>query len=85
MLLIKDLQKFDAETFRDELIDNLNHISDQEVAELQFKAEQLKGILKAAIKYKRKQENTREKKIEIMVASAIAKSPGNKDKSLTYK
>jgi hypothetical protein len=80
MLLIKDLQKFDAETFRDELIDNLNYISDQEVAELQFKAEQLKGILKAAIKYKRKQENTiRQKKIEIMVASAIAKSPGNKD------
>ena len=43
MLLIKDLQKFDAETFRDDLIDNLNYISDQEVAELQFKAEQLKG------------------------------------------
>ena len=36
------MQKFDAETFRDELIDNLNYISDQEVAELQFKAEQLK-------------------------------------------
>jgi hypothetical protein len=80
MLLIKDLQKFDAETFRDDLIDNLNYIS--EVAELQFKAEQLKAILKAAIKYKRKQENTREKKIEIMVASAIAKSPGNNDRSL---
>ena len=67
------MQKFDAETFRDGLIDNLNYISGQEVAELQFKAEQLKGILKAAIKYKRKQENIRQKKIEIMVASAITR------------
>jgi hypothetical protein len=59
MLLIEDLQKFDAETFRDELIDNLNYISDQEAAELQFKAEQLKGILKACAMCERNRYSNR--------------------------
>ena len=50
MLLIKHLQEFDIEAFRNELINNIDYITDEKISELQFKAEQIKGMCKAANK-----------------------------------
>jgi hypothetical protein len=47
MLLIEHLQEFDTEAFRNEWINNIDYITDEKISELQYKAEQLKGMCKA--------------------------------------
>jgi hypothetical protein len=79
-MLIKYLQEFDVEKFDNELIENLDYITDEEIIQLQHKAQQIKGICKAAIRYRRKSQEAdvrrRQKKqikeVEIVRAAAIA-------------
>lgn len=78
-MLIKYLQQLDIERLSSELIENLDYITDEEIAQLQNKAQQIKGICNAAIGYRRKsQENDvkRQRKqisqVEITKAAAIA-------------
>lgn len=78
-MLIKYLQQLDIERLSSELIENLDYITDEEIAQLQNKAQQIKGICNAAIGYGRKsQENDvkRQRKqisqVEITKAAAIA-------------
>ena len=77
-MLTKYLQEFDVEKFANELIENLDYVTDEEITQLQYKAQRIKGICKAAIKYRKRSEeaNTkrqkkRVKKIEIANAATI--------------
>ncbi len=77
-MLTKYLQEFDVEKFANELIENLDYVTDEEITQLQYKAQRIKGICKAAIKYRKRSEeaNTkrqkkRVKKIEISSAATI--------------
>ncbi len=77
-MLTKYLQEFDVEKFANELIENLDFVTDEEITQLQYKAHRIKGICKAAIKYRKRSEeaNTkrqkkRVKKIEISSAATI--------------
>lgn len=77
-MLTKYLQEFDVEKFANELIENLDYVTDEEITQLQYKAQRIKGICKAAIKYRKRSEeaNTkrqkkRVKKIEIASAATI--------------
>ena len=70
MLLIEHLQEFDTEAFRNELINNIDYITDEKISELQYKAEQIKGMCKAATKYRKRQEEIYKKKIEVKITSA---------------
>ena len=77
-MLTKHLQEFDVEKFANELMENLDYVTDEEITQLQYKAHRIKGICKAAIKYRRKSEeaNTRiqkrrAKKVEIASADSI--------------
>ena len=80
-MLTKYLQEFDVEKFANELIENLDFVTDEEITQLQYKAQRIKGICKAAIKYRKRSEeaNTkrqkkRVKKIEITSAATILNS-----------
>ena len=77
-MLTKYLQEFDVEKFANELIENLDFVTDEEITQLQYKAQRIKGICKAAIKYRKKSEEAdikrqkkRVKKIEIASAATI--------------
>lgn len=77
-MLTKYLQEFDVEKFANELIDNLDHVTDEEITQLQYRAQRIKGICKAAIKYRKRSEEAdtkrqkkRIKKIEIASAATI--------------
>ena len=79
-MLIKYLQKFDVESFGNELIENLDYVTDDEIRQLQQKSQQIRGICRAAIKYRRKSQEAdirrRQRKsvkeVEIISATAIA-------------
>jgi hypothetical protein len=78
-LLIKYLQELDIERLSNELIENLDYITDEEIAQLQNKAQQIKGICNAAIGYRRKSQENDVKgqrkqisQVEITKAAAIA-------------
>jgi uncharacterized membrane-anchored protein len=77
-MLTKYLQEFDVEKFANELIENLDYVTDEEITQLQYKAQRIRGICKAAIKYRKRSEeaNTKRqkkriKKIEIASAATI--------------
>jgi hypothetical protein len=77
-MLTKYLQEFDVEKFANELIENLDFVTDEEITLLQYKAQRIKGICKAAIKYRKRSEEAdikrqkkRVKKIEIASAATI--------------
>jgi hypothetical protein len=77
-LLIKYLQDLDIERLSNELIENLDYITDEEIAHLQNKAQQIKGICKAAIGYRRKSQKDHVKRqrkqisqVEIIKAASI--------------
>ncbi|HZB99404.1 MAG TPA: hypothetical protein VE226_05275 [Nitrososphaeraceae archaeon] len=72
------MQEFDVEKFANELIENLDYVTDEEITQLQYKAQRIKGICKAAIKYRKRSEEAdikrqkkRVKKIEIASAATI--------------
>jgi hypothetical protein len=78
IMLTKQLQEFDVEKFANELMENIDYVTDEEIIQLQYKAQQIKGICKAAIKYRRKSEEAdtrrqkrRVKKVEIASAASI--------------
>ena len=85
-MLIKYLQKFDVESFGNELIENLDYVTDDEIRQLQQKAQQIRGICRAAIKYRRKSQESDIRRgqrksveeIEIISATAIASNENNK-------
>ena len=67
-MLTKYLQEFDVEKFANELIENLDYVTDEEITQLQYKAQRIKGICKAAIKYRKRSEEAdtkRQKKSEL--------------------
>lgn len=77
-MLTKYLQEFDVEKFANELIENLDYVTDEEITQLQYKAQRIKGICKAAIKYRKRSEEAdtkrqkkRVKRIEIASAATI--------------
>jgi hypothetical protein len=77
-MLTKYLQEFDVEKFANELIENLDYVTDEEITQLQYKAQRIKGICKAATKYRKRSEEAdtkrqkkRVKKIEIASAATI--------------
>jgi hypothetical protein len=77
-MLTKYLQEFDVEKFANELIENLDYVTDEEITQLQYKAQRIKGICKAVIKYRKRSEEAdtkrqkkRVKKIEIASAATI--------------
>jgi hypothetical protein len=77
-MLTKYLQEFDVEKFANELIENLDYVTDEEITQLQYKAQRIKGICKAAMKYRKRSEEAdtkrqrkRVKKIEIASAATI--------------
>ncbi len=77
-MLTKYLQEFDVEKFANELIENLDYVTDEEITQLQYKAQRIKGICKAAMKYRKRSEEAdtkrqkkRLKKIEIASAATI--------------
>jgi hypothetical protein len=77
-MLTKYLQELDVEKFANELIENLDYVTDEEITQLQYKAQRIKGICKAAIKYRKRSEEAdtkrqkkRVKKIEIASAATI--------------
>ena len=45
-MLTKYLQEFDVEKFANELIENLDYVTDEEITQLQYKAQLIKGIVK---------------------------------------
>nr|MDQ4014063.1 hypothetical protein [Thermoproteota archaeon] len=55
-MLTKYLQEFDVEKFANELIENLDYVTDEEITQLQYKAQRIKGICKAAMKYRKRSE-----------------------------
>jgi hypothetical protein len=78
-LLIKYLQELDIERLSNELIENLDYTTDEEITQLQNKAQQIKQICKAAIGYRRKNQEAHAKRqrkqirqVEIVKAAAIA-------------
>jgi hypothetical protein len=77
-MLTRYLQEIDVEKFANELIENLDYVTDEEITQLQYKAQRIKGICKAAIKYRKRSEEAdtkrqkkRVKKIEIASAATI--------------
>lgn len=91
-MLIKFLQELDIERLSNELIENLDYITDEEIAQLQNKAQQIKGICKAAIGYRRKSQEDdvkRQRKqisqVEIAKAAAIATTYKQRRKEQHYK
>jgi hypothetical protein len=60
-LLIKYLQELDIERLSNELIENLDYITDEEITQLQNKALQIKQICKAAIGYRKKMKKLMQK------------------------
>ena len=60
-MLTKYLQEFDVEKFANELIENLDYVTDEEITQLQYKAQRIKGICKAAIKYRKRSEEAYKK------------------------
>ena len=83
-MLTKYLQEFDVENFANELIENLDYVTDEEITQLQYKAQRIKGICKAAIKYRKRSEEAdtkrqkkRVKKIEIASAATILNTGNN--------
>ncbi|HEY3526818.1 MAG TPA: hypothetical protein VGK47_11510 [Nitrososphaeraceae archaeon] len=66
-MLTKYLQEFDVEKFANELIENLDYVTDEEITQLQYKAQRIKGICKAAIKYRKRSEeaDTKRQKSEL--------------------
>jgi hypothetical protein len=79
VLLIKYLQELEIERLGNELIENLDRITDEEIIQLQNKAQQIKGICKAATGYRRKSQEVQAKRqrkqikqVEIVKAAAIA-------------
>jgi hypothetical protein len=91
-LLIKYLQELDIERFSNELIENLDYITDEELAQLQNKAQQIKGISKAAIGYRRKSQEDdvkRQRKqisqVEITKAAAITATHKQRTKEQHYR
>lgn len=77
-MLIKYLQELDIERLSNELIENLDYITDEEITQLQNKALQIKQICKAAIGYRKKNEEAYAKiqriqirQVEIVKAAAI--------------
>ncbi len=85
-MLVKYLQKFDVEGFSNELIENLDYVTDDEIRQLQQKAQQISGICRAAIKYRRKSQEAdirrrqrrSVKEVEIISATVIATKENNK-------
>ena len=78
-MLIKYLQELDIERLSNELIENPDYITDEEIAQLQNKAQQIRGICKAAIGYRKKSQEEdvkRQRKqisqVEITKAAAFA-------------
>ncbi len=78
-MLIKYLQELDIERLSNELIENLDYTTDEEITQLQNKAQQIKQICKAAIGYRRKNQEAHAKRqrkqirqVEIVKAAAIA-------------
>ena len=73
-MLTKYLQEFDVEKFANELIENLDYVTDEEITQLQYKAQRIKGICKAAIKYRKRGEEAdtkrQKKRVKIEIASA---------------
>jgi hypothetical protein len=45
-------------------------MTDEKISELQYKAEQIKGMCKAATRYRKRQEEIYKKKIEVKITSA---------------
>ena len=77
-MLTKYLQEFDVEKFANELIENLDYVTDEEITQLQYKAQLIKGICKVAIKHRIRSEDADTKrqkkpvkKIEIANAATI--------------
>jgi|ERR671914_499204 hypothetical protein len=77
-MLTKYLQEFDVEKFANELTENLDYVTDEEITQLQYKAQLIKGICKAAIKSRKRSEEADTKrqkkpvkKIEIASAATI--------------
>ena len=92
LLLIKYLQELDIERLSNELIENLDYITDEELAQLQNKVQQIKGICKAAISYRRKSQEDDVKKqrkqigqVEITKATAIATTNKQRMKEQHYR
>ena len=85
-MLIKYLQKFNVESFSNELLENLDYVTDDEIRQLQQKSQQIRGICRAAIKYRRKSQEAdirrRQRKsvkeVKIISATAIATNENNK-------
>jgi hypothetical protein len=91
-LLIKYLQELDIERLSNELIENLDYITDEEIAQLQNKAQQIKGICKAAIGYRRKSQEDHVKRqrkqisqVEITKAAAITTTYKQRMKEQHYR
>ena len=53
-MLTKHLQEFDVEKFANELMEDLDYVTDEEITQLQYKAQRIKGICKAAINIEEK-------------------------------
>ncbi|CAN5242177.1 hypothetical protein BH18THE2_BH18THE2_39340 [soil metagenome] len=91
-MLIKYFQELDIERLSNELIENLDYITDEEIAQLQNKAQQIKGICKAAIGYRRKsqeddvkRQRKQIKQIKITKAAAIATTYKQRMKEQHYR
>lgn len=84
--MIKYLQKFDIERFSNELLENLDYVTDDEIRQLQQKSQEIRGICRAAIKRRRKRQEAdirrrqgkSAKEVEIISATAIATKENNK-------
>jgi hypothetical protein len=92
LLLIKYLQELDIERLSNELIENLDYITDEKRTQLQNKALQIKGICKAAIGYRRKSQEDdvkRQRKqisqVEITKAATIATTNKQRMKEQHYR
>ena len=91
-MLIKYFQELDIERLSNELIENLDYITDEEIAQLQNKAQQIKGICKSAIGYRRKSQEDdvkRQRKqirhVKITKAAAIATTYKQRMKEQHYR
>jgi hypothetical protein len=80
------------ERLSNELIENLDYITDEEIAQLQNKAQQIKGICKAAIGYRRKSQEDHVKRqrkqisqVEITKAAAITTTYKQRMKEQHYR
>ena len=91
-MLIKYLQELDIERLSNELIENPDYITDEEIAQLQNKAQQIRGICKAAIGYRKKSQEEdvkRQRKqisqVEITKAAAFATNNKQRMKEQHYR